>query len=234
MNENIKNFAKSNFNFINLVKTLIFKFRFMRNNPFFFDPAGIWVFTGCQGSGKTLSAVNLVFELHKQYPKALICSNMLLHGLDNVIPFTNYEQIFKLNNGSEGIIFLIDEVHILWNSLESKDISFDEMASFCQNRKDRRVIVGTSQVYSRIAKPIREQLQYIVACRCFFGLFQLNTIIDPTQVVEDSSGHLTADGIGKQFFFHCPDMYLRFDTYNKINKFERRKKNDRISKKYIC
>ncbi len=227
MNESITNFTKSNFNPINLVKTLIFKARFLRNNPFFFDPSGIWVFTGCQGSGKTLSAVNLVFELHKQYPKAMICSNMQLYGIDNVIPFTNYELIFKLSNGSEGIIFLIDEVHVLWNSLESKDISFDEMAAFCQNRKDRRIIVGTSQVYSRIAKPIREQLQFIVACKCIFGLFQINSIIDPTEELEDSNGHISANVVSKQFYIHSPDMYTRFDTYNKINKFERSVKHGR-------
>lgn len=223
MNENIKNFTKNNFNPFNLVKTLIFKARFLRNNPFFFDPAGIWVFTGCQGSGKTLSAVDTVYTLKKLYPKALVVSNCDLMDID-FIPFSSYEDIFNMSNGSEGIIFFIDEVHILWNSLESKNISFDEMAAFCQNRKDRRVIVGTSQVYSRIAKPIREQLQYIVSCKCIFGLFQINTILDPTEVVEDSSGHLSATPIGRQFFFHSPDMYNRFDTYNKINKFERSKK----------
>lgn len=222
MNENIKNYTKSSFNIINLFKTLIYKVRFLRDNPLFMDPAGIWVFTGCQGSGKTLTAVDTVYNLHKLYPNAMIVSNLDLKDID-YIPFESYEDIYKLSNGIEGIIFLIDEVHILWNSLESKDISFSEMAAFCQNRKDRRVIVGTSQVYTRIAKPIREQLQAIVQCDCFFGLFQHNTIIDPTKCLEDSNGHLNAEIIGHQYFFHSPEMYGRFDTYNKINKIDRKR-----------
>lgn len=223
MNEDIKNYAQSRINFFDLFKTLIFKFRFLRDNPLFMDPSGIWVFTGCQGSGKTLSAVDCVYELHKLYPHALIVSNIDLKDID-YIPFKSYEDIYEISNGIAGVIFLIDEIHIIWNSLESKDISFAEMACFCQNRKDRRVIVGTSQVYSRIAKPIREQLQSIVQCDCLLGLFQYNTFIDPTKCLEDSTGHITAEVKGHQFYFHSPAMYQRFDTYNKINKLDRNKK----------
>ena len=165
---------------INAIKSLSFDSRFYADNPDYFHPAGIWVFCGAQGSGKTLSAIKCLKNLVKDYPKCVVCSNLEILDLPvPLVPFTDYEQLSSLTNGINGVIFLIDEIHVLWNSLESKNIPISEMACFAQMRKDRRVILGTSQVYSRIAKPIREQLSYVVRCRNVLKYLQINEIIDP-------------------------------------------------------
>lgn len=209
-----------------LIDTLIYKLRFARNNPDYFYPAGIWVFCGPQGSGKTLSAVKCLREICNAYPKAMVVSNLEIKNFDRpVIPFTDYKQLTEMTNGVEGIIFLLDEIHVLWNSLESKEIPISEMACFCQMRKDRRVIIGTSQVYGRIAKPIREQLQYIINCRNFFNLIQFNQILDPAEAVE-KNGVLEPEIIGTQCWFHSPDLYGSYDTLFKITKAERRAKKN--------
>lgn len=205
-------------------ETLRYKLKFAQDNPDYFYPAGIWVYCGAQGSGKTLSAVHCLKNMLKEYPKAMVCSNLQINGLDReVIPFTDYNQLLTLSNGVNGIIFLLDEIHVLWNSLESKEIPISEMAVFCQMRKDRRVIIGTSQVYGRIAKPIREQLQYVIDCKNFFNILQCNRILDPTEVVE-KNGHIDAVCLGKSYFFHTPDLYKSYDTLFKITKAERGKK----------
>ena len=150
----VMQYTKGSKNPKHIFNTLKYKLLFARDNPDYFYPSGIWVFCGAQGSGKTLSAVKCLKEILKEYPKAKVCSNLELKGIDQeIIPFTDYSQLSELSNGVNGIIFLLDEIHVLWNSLESKDISISEMACFCQMRKDRRVIIGTSQVYGRIAKP---------------------------------------------------------------------------------
>lgn len=226
----IIDFTKGSKNPINIFRTLSYKVLFARDNPSYFYPAGIWVFTGAQGSGKTLSAVKCLKEMLKEYPEALVCSNLEINGLDrDIIPFTDYSQLSELSNGVKGVIFLLDEIHVLWNSLESKDISISEMACFCQMRKDRRVILGTSQVYGRIAKPIREQLQYVIDCKNIFNLIQINTILDPTESIENN-GHLEACTIGKQIWLHTPELYNSYNTLFKINKAQRKdeKKNGRI------
>lgn len=235
MYESITNFSTYSKNPFNLVRSLIFKHRFLRDNPSYFDPAGIWVYCGAQGSGKTLSAVQTLKNVLNMYPRAKLVSNINLKGIDReIIPFERYEQITDMTNGIEGIIFFIDELHVLWNSLESKDIPISEMAVFCQNRKDRRVIIGTSQVYSRIAKPIREQLQYVVSCRNFFNLIQVNDIVDPTQDIE-KDGHISGQLIKRQIFFHSPEMYQAYETLDKVSRIERKeiKKYDRISKRIV-
>ena len=51
-----KKYFKGSHNPINAFRAFGHDFLFYRSNPYYFDPAGIWVFCGCQGSGKTLSA----------------------------------------------------------------------------------------------------------------------------------------------------------------------------------
>ena len=171
-----------------------------------------------------MSAVKCVKALKKQYPKALICSNLTITGYD-VIPFTDYEQLKTLTNLEKGIIFLIDEIHVLWNSLESKNIPISEMAVFSQMRKDRRIIIGTSQVYGRIAKPIREQLKYAIRCRSVLKYLQINQVLDPNGESSkgEKDGELDAELVRTEWFFHRPEDYKAYDTYTKINRIERKK-----------
>lgn len=209
---------------VNIFNTLYYKLKFAQDNPDYFYPSGIWIFCGAQGAGKTLSAVKCLKEIIKDYPKAKICSNLDIKGLDReIIPFESYEQLTSLTNGIEGIIFFLDEIHVLWNSLESKEIPISEMACFCQMRKDRRVIIGTSQVYGRIAKPIREQLQYIIDCKNLFNLVQINKILDPADAIEQN-GHLDIKCIKTRIWFHSPELYDSYDTLFKIKKAQREEK----------
>lgn len=222
MNE-IKEFLSGSLNPKNVLDTIKHNILFGRNNPDYFYPAGIWVFCGPQGSGKTLSAVQCLKKVCKAYPKAIVCTNMEIKGINNkIIPFEDYSQLSTLSNGIEGIIFFLDEVHVLWNSLESKEIPVSEMACFCQMRKDRRVIIGTAQVKNRIAKPIREQLQYIIECKNFFGLLQFNTVYDPTEETE-KNGVVVAKIVTHKFWFHSPKLYNSYDTLFKIDKAKRKK-----------
>ena len=235
--KDIVQYTSGSLNPKNLIKTLIYKSRFACDNPDYFYPAGIWVFCGAQGSGKTLSAVQTLKEIIKDYPKAVICSNIHIRGIDRpIIPFENYEQLSTLDNGINGVIFLLDEIHVLWNSLESKEIPISEMACFCQMRKNRRVILGTSQIYGRIAKPIREQLQYVIDCKNFAGLIQYNTILDPVDCIEQN-GIIAPKIIKHKIWFHSPALYTSYDTLFKITKAERKvkkqegKRNGRNSSK---
>lgn len=208
----------------NLFRSIGFDLRFFRENPDYFEPCGIWVFCGAQGSGKTLSAVKCVKRVMKEYPKALLCSNIVVKGFEDVtIPFTDYEQLLSLTNGIKGIIFLIDEIQVLWNSLESKNIPVSEMAIFAQMRKDRRLIIGTSQVYGRIAKPIREQLRYVVKCRNILKYIQVNELINPNPdgYTAENDGQLDGELLKTEVFFHSPADYQAYDTLAKVNRFQR-------------
>lgn len=220
----IMELTKGSHNPVDALRTIGYNIAFARDNPDYFYPAGIWVFCGPQGSGKTLSAVQTLEKLVKKYPKCRVISNteVALDGHE-VEKFIDYSQLTSETNGTRGIVFFLDEVHVLWSSLESKNIPISEMAAFCQMRKDRRVIIGTSQVYARIAKPIREQLQYVICCRNYFGLLQHNIVLDPATAIE-KDGNITGQIIGHRWWVHRPALYRMYDTLAKIVRADRKVK----------
>lgn len=129
-----------------------------------FPYSGMWLFTGQQGSGKTLLLMHCVKQIMEEYPKAMIVSNISIFGVP-CIPFKGIEDFDTYYNGADGIIFIIDEIHILFNSLESKGMPLSTMQVWAQNRKNRRLILGTSQRFNRVAKGIREQTTWNYECR---------------------------------------------------------------------
>lgn len=196
--------------------------RYLMRNPAYFNPDGIWVFCGPQGSGKTISAIHTAQQIAKAYPRARVISNIDFEVGDGSLPekFERYEQLHEEDNGIEGLIFVLDEIHVLWNSLESKNIPISEMAALCQMRKSRRLILGTSQVYGRIAKPIREQLKYVVMCHNMLHVLQHNVVCDPADSVEQN-GHIFPRVICERWWFHTPELYKSYETLEKVERIQR-------------
>ncbi len=56
-----------------------------------FPYAGMWIFSGQQGSGKTLLMMHLVKKIITDYPKAKIVSNISIYG-DSVHPVLRYRR----------------------------------------------------------------------------------------------------------------------------------------------
>lgn len=209
------NFIKTGFQIGELVRTCKFLLT-SKLDPEEFEPSGIWAFCGGQGQGKTLSAVKCVLDLHRVYPKAKIVSNIHLMSVPYE-PFTDYSQIAGTANGIYGVIFLIDEIHSIYNSLESKNIPLGEMTAFCQNRKDRRVIVCTAQKYKRIAKPVREQFKYVIDCTKFFRIFQRNTIYDAFDFDEEGNPTEECKSV-TNLFVHSIADYTCYNSHQKVNR----------------
>lgn len=205
----------------NIIRSAAYDLRFIRNNPTFFDPCGIWLYCGAQGTGKSLSATKTAKSFKHDYPNAIICSNIELRGdFGDVIPFVDPEQLMTLNNGISGVIFLIDEIQVVFNSLESRNIPIPVIAEFAQNRKNRRVILGTSQVYGRVAKPVREQVKYVILCKSFLKYIQFNTVLDPndTGYTSEDDGHAEGKVLKHCIWFHDPKDYQLYDTYYKVQR----------------
>lgn len=207
-------YFKSNIALPNLIDTLLFKRRQARENPERMPCDGIICFCGEQGSGKTLSAVNYAYNLCKAFPRAKVCTNLALTwDLDNeVVAYEGPDQMLSLDNGDYGFIFLLDEMHIEFNSLESKgmDVHIFELVS--QQRKARKHIVGTSQVFGRLAKPFREQFKYAVCCDNYMGLIFRQQIFKATNVSsgEDITTKLVPRAV--KMFIPCPADFSYYDT----------------------
>jgi hypothetical protein len=207
-------FFKSNINFANLIDTFLFRVRHAKLNPERLPTDGIICFCGEQGSGKTLSAVNYVYNLASAYPRSVICTNITLTwDLDNdIVPYTGPEAMLNFDNGDFGVIFLLDEMHIEFNSLESKGMDSHIFELVSQQRKARKHIVGTSQVFGRLAKPFREQFKYAVCCDNFFGLIFRQRIYRAFNIA--TSDDITTRLLPRatKFFIPCPADFTRYDT----------------------
>lgn len=220
----------------NIFKQMKYNREFFKNNPTYFRPDGLLVFCGSQGSGKTLSAVNYVYKLKEFYPKCKIVTNLELKDFpfdnENVFLFKEAKDLTKYKNGKEGVIFLIDEIQLYFNSLGSKNIDIDVMTQISQQRKQRIHIVATSQVFGRMSKQLREQFDTVIYCeKKFFGYMQKNSLINRDSIdSEESTGTNLKGKVVKTFcYFKNPLSFERYDTYkvieNKNLKVER-KEND--------
>lgn len=217
-----KRLLEGSLNPLNIFKCAKYKQDFRLDHPEYFDPSGLMIFCGAQGSGKTLSAVKYVKELCEQYPDAILCSNVKISGLSpdtKVVEYDGLDCLKNLENGYAGVIYLIDEIHLEFNSLESKNIDIEVMIEVSQQRKQRKHIVGTTQVYGRLAKPFREQIKDAVLCNCICGCFQINTLIDGSKSVE-KDGHLCTETVKRVYWFHSPDLYDSYDTYAKMKRYK--------------
>lgn len=128
-----------------------------------FGYAGIWLFTGAQGSGKTLLLMHTLRQMMMEFPEAIVVSNISIYGVPSYV-YKGIEDFDKYNNGAKGTIFVIDEIHTLFSSLQSANMPESTLTVWSQNRKNRRVILGTSQRFTRVAKGIREQTTYNYEC----------------------------------------------------------------------
>lgn len=157
-----------------------------------FPYAGMWIFSGQQGSGKTLLMMHLVKDILEQYPNCKIVSNISIFGVP-CIPYQGIEDFDKYNNGADGIIFVIDEIHILFNALESKGMPLSTMQVWAQNRKNRRLILGTSQRFNRVAKGVREQTTWNYEChRPLLNLIYSYRVLDGANY-DDSGKYIVED-----------------------------------------
>ncbi len=215
-------------NILDCYKTLKYYFDFNKTHPYYFHPCGLVVFVGPQGSGKSLSAVNYVQNLVERYPRALIVSNLELKFLPknykNFREFKNADDFFKYENGEQGIIYLIDEIQLYFNSLDSKNINIDVINYISQQRKQRVHIVATSQVFGRMAKPLREQFDTVILCKKYFNCIERQMIIDRDSIDDDTSTGTNLNARVKKsiWCFYSPEMFDWYDTYKVINDNKKR------------
>lgn len=206
---------------LNVFKVVKHDIDFKKAHPTYFDPEGLLIFCGEQGSGKTLSAVQYVKKLCEQYPKAILCTNVDIAGFPEstqVVEYNGLDCLKDLQNGYEGVIYLIDEIHLEFNSLESKNIDIEIMIEVSQQRKQRKHIVGTTQVYGRLAKPFREQIRNVVLCSNFCKVLQFNKLIDGSKSREEN-GKLITETSKSYVWFHSPKLYDCYDTYAKMRRY---------------
>ena len=191
----------------------------------FFKYNGTQIYTGFQGSGKTISAVKNVIDILKEYPKSILVSNIILdlslYGIENkVYYFYDIKELSKLlknvNNDKYGVIYLIDEIQTFFNALDSMNIPIYIFTEISQQRKQRKLIIGTSQLFLRVAKPFREQCDNIIVCKTYLNKFTFNKVYRGTDLNTDKDGNITAVKLKWGWFMQTVKLRSVYDTYQVV------------------
>jgi hypothetical protein len=177
-----------------------------------FPEYGIRLICGEQGSGKTVTLAYLLRWYQRCYPLLKVKTNFGFIAEDGAI--NDYRDIIASHNDHLGEIDCIDEVQNWFSSLQSKDFPIEMLNEITQQRKQRKMVLCTSQVFTRVAKPIREQTYLIYEPYTFFGCL---TFVIKKKPLLDASGNVDKYKFRGCFFFvHDDDLRNSFDTYRKI------------------
>lgn len=180
--------------------------------PGFFQPRGIHMFCGEQGAGKTIACVEMMLRLQKQYPAAKMITNFDVTSENDELK--QWQQLLEYTNGHKGVIVGIDEIQNWFMSgLNKLPEGMLEVAT--QNRKNNRILCCTAQVFTRVNKGLREQVNMVYNPHTFLGCF---TVVIRRKPIFDSEGNvIDLKYRGMYCFVHSEELREAYDTYKVIH-----------------
>ncbi len=181
-------------------------------DPNTFQEYGLHLVCGEQGSGKTTTCAYLARRMKYIYPKLRVVTNFNCSIQDDSLD--TWQKLTLDTNGIYGELDIIDEIQNWFSSGASRNFPPDMLTIVTQQRKVRRCILATSQVFTRIGKPLRENtyLMYypftVAGCLTFVRVYRPQL---------DSEGNLVSKQLKKVFFFvHDEELRNMFDSYKTI------------------
>ena len=181
-------------------------------DPEYFCHQGCIIFTGRQGSGKTVAMVEQALLWQREYPKSKCITNLAYAFQDDEL--NHWSKLVDYKNGIQGVICLMDEMQNWFMSKQRADFPPEMLEVVTQNRKNRRVIMGTSQCFARLAKPLREQATEVRRC---FTLCGCITFVHRVYPELNAAGDVEKwKHIGFYYFVHSDEIRNSYDTYRVI------------------
>lgn len=187
---------------------------FFHRVPDEFKEYGFHIVCGKQGSGKTITVVYLLLRYMQMYPKLVVRTNFNFKPENASI--TDWKDLVFSNNGIYGQIDVLDEVQNWFSSNESKDFPASMLQEVTQQRKQRKMILGTAQRFNRVAKPLREQAFLVYEPVTILGCLTVVRVVEP---LLDCEGNVEKRKWRKVFcFVQNDEIRNAFDTYKKIER----------------
>ena len=181
-------------------------------DPDVFREHGLHLFCGEQGSGKTVAVAELLLRLQSQYRYLKVRTNFNYKYQDGEIK--DWRDLVHNDNGVYGQVEVVDEIQTWFNSNQSRDFPPEMLMEVSQQRKQRKMIVGTAQVFGRVAKPIREQVAFVYCPLTVLGCLTFVRVSKP--IYYDDEKCCFKRYIRNYFFVHTDLIRESYDTYLKI------------------
>lgn len=184
-----------------------------------FNEFGFTLYCGRQGAGKTMGMVWYLENIREQYPECMIITNFgYIHETQ---PMKTWEDIIQIRNGVKGVVFAIDELQNEYSSNAWKDFPEEILSQITQQRKQRIKIIGTSQVFTRVVKQIREQCFEVVECKTWLGRWtHLHAFdaVDYNSTFGEPNLKNALPRVWKQSFIQTNQMRELYNSYDVIEK----------------
>lgn len=180
-------------------------------------PTGSRVYYGHQGNGKSLSMARYVVQLKNEFPECQVYSNLLLNGIDFTPIKTpaDLADALSVRNGGKGVLVCLDEAHLFFNNTRG-GISLDVLTAISQQRKDKRKIVFTSQIWEEMDISLRKQVPEIVKCKRVLNMIFLTYYNGYTMKYNKQENEFIAQKDYTEIFKLNDELYNTYDTYQKI------------------
>lgn len=185
---------------------------------------GLSCFVGRQGGGKTVSLIQTLNECHIKYPKAKIYTNFKYKYATGQLESLN--DLLTIRNGNDGVIFAIDELQNEFSSQTSKDFPETMLSTITMQRKQKVKIYATSQVFTRVSKPLREQCYEVIECNTFMERWTRMKCYDANEynMMIDSNDLKQRHKVPKKWkrsFIQTDELRNCYDTYEVIKRLSR-------------
>jgi hypothetical protein len=206
----------------------------MTRDPNKYPYYGTILFCGSQGCGKTIAMVYYLQKIMKKYPLSQGFANftVLLNGdayrdfneqvdIVQVPEFNGWREIVDHNNGESGITFLIDELSVWFNNKDSKDFPPTFLQDLNQQRKQRKMTIGTAQRFGLLAKDIRALPEYIYLPKTLFGCLTVVFVSRPENWDNEKNRFKKYELFRTWFFVHNKKLRHSYDTFQRVQRSAR-------------
>lgn len=121
-----------------------------------------------------------------------------------------------------GYVIMIDELHVVLSELFGQsDPTF--LMYLSQLRKFGILIIGTTQMYNKLPKVIRDYLRLggqIIYCKKLLPGLTINSFVDMESVEETANLKLSCKISHWEYFIHTIEMYESYDTFAVITQIK--------------
>lgn len=192
-----------------------------------FSEIGMTCFAGRQGGGKSMAMSEYLLRMKAKYPNVKIYTNYGFKYQDG--HFNDWNDFFTVRNGDDGVIFAIDEIQNEFSSTAWKNFPETLLSEITQQRKQKIKIVCTSQVFSRMAKPLREQTYEVVECVTLLGRWTFtkcfdaddyNAVIDRPEIKHKIKRKWRKNFVQDDFLRNCYDSYAKIERMKRTEYFK--------------
>lgn len=195
-----------------------------------FNLYGLNLYCGLGGSGKTLAMVERIKTLKEEFPNLYVVTNFTTSLSDRKM--NDWHDLIEIENpkGQQyGVLFAFDEMHLTLSSDRLKNNPDGLLEYISQQRKLKKLILGSTQVFTRTHKILREQSNLVIDCKMIGTRWSFQNAYKTEDYLLNGelrdSGHKKRDTVWKRNFIATDKLRNLYDTHEVMKPLLKKENN---------